>query len=144
MTSDTDEDETTRYSLTGTSQSPRRMQIDTGDAEFVIGNDASPVEYLLGSLLACVNSTGSIVARDMDLELEDLSGTIEGGVDYAAFLGEETDVRAGFQDVRISLTVETDADEESLEEWIAAVEERCPVSDNVGNETPVGIDVERA
>ena len=144
MTSDTDEDETTRYSLTGTSQSPRRMQIDTGDAEFVIGNDASPVEYLLGSLLACVNSTGSIVARDMDLELEGLSGTIEGGVDYAAFLGEETDVRAGFQDVRISLTVETDADEESLEEWIAAVEERCPVSDNVGNETPVGIDVERA
>ena len=144
MTSDTDEDETTRYSLTGTSQSPRRMQIDTGDAEFVIGNDASPVEYLLGSLLACVNSTGSIVARDMDLELEELSGTIEGGVDYAAFLGEETDVRAGFGDVQISLTVETDADEETLEEWLEAVEERCPVSDNVGNETPVVLDVERA
>ena len=138
-----DEDDLTTYTLTGTSLSPRRMRIETDDADFVIGDDASPVEYLLGSLLACVNSTGALVARDMGIDLEELTGTIEGTVDYAAFLGEETDARAGYQQVTISLTVDADADDETLEAWLAAVEQRCPVSDNVENGTPLGFEFER-
>ena len=139
-----DDEELTTYTLTGTRQSPRRTRIETDDAAFVIGDDASPVEYLLGSLLACVSSTGSYVAHQMDLELEALSATIEGDVDYAAFRGEADAARAGFQDVRITLDVEADADEETLETWLAAVEERCPVSDTVENGTTVGIGLERA
>ena len=143
MATNTDEEELTTYALTGSSLSPRRMRIETDDADFVIGDDASPVEHLLGSLLACVNSTGAFVARDMGIELEELTGTIEGDVDYAAFLGEETDARAGFQDVRISLAVAADADDETLEAWLEAVEQRCPVSDTVENGTSIGLTFDR-
>lgn len=139
-----DAEELTTYTLTGTRQSPRRTRIETDDAAFVIGDDASPVESLLGSLFACVSATGSYVAHQMDLELEALTGTIEGDIDYAAFRGEADAARAGFQDVRITLDVEADADEEALETWLAAVEERCPVSDTVKHGTSVGIDLERA
>ena len=34
---------------------------------------------------------------------------------------------------------ETDADEATLKTWIEKVENRCPVSDNLANATPVNI-----
>jgi uncharacterized OsmC-like protein len=35
--------------------------------------------------------------------------------------------------------VDTDAYEETLKRWVEAVEDRCPVSDNLGNSTPVRV-----
>ena len=130
------------YELTGTRTSPHRMTVDTGDATFEVGRDANPIEYLLGSLLGCVNSTASAVARDMDIEIDELEATVSGGVNYAAYKGEETDDRAGIQGIDVTLSVVADADEARLQEWLAAVERRCPVTDNVANETPIDLDLE--
>ena len=130
------------YELTGTRTSPHRMTVDTGDATFEVGRDANPIEYLLGSLLGCVNSTASAVARDMDIEFDELEATVTGGVNYAAYKGEETDDRAGIQGIDVTLSVVADADEAQLQEWLAAVERRCPVTDNVANETPIDLDLE--
>ncbi|WIV68328.1 OsmC family protein [Natrialbaceae archaeon AArc-T1-2] len=129
------------YTLTGERISPRRTRIDADDAEFVIGEDASPVEYLLGSMLACLNATATKVASEMDLEVDDLTATVEGDIDYAAFLGKDEDARAGFGDLQITLDVAADADEETLEEWLAAVETRCPVNDTVQGETAVDVEL---
>jgi uncharacterized OsmC-like protein len=145
MSGDTDgSSDLTEYSLTGTRMSPKRMRVDTGDAEFVVGRDVNPVEYFLGSVLGCLNSTGTMVARDMDLDIESLEVTVEGGVDYSRYRGEESGARPGLQGLAVSLSVESDADEETLEEWLSRVKDRCPVTDNVGNETALAFDVERA
>lgn len=145
MSGDTDgSSDLTEYSLTGTRMSPKRMRVDTGDAEFVVGRDVNPVEYFLGSVLGCLNSTGTMVARDMDLDIEALEVTVEGGVDYSRYRGEESGARPGLQGLDVSLSVESDADEATLEEWLSRVKERCPVTDNVGNETALAFDVERA
>ncbi|EMA41154.1 OsmC family protein [Halobiforma nitratireducens] len=135
-------DELTTYELTGERQSPKRMRIDTDDAEFVVGKDVNPIEYFLGAVLGCLNSTGTMVARDMDIRLDDLTVTVESGVDYAAYRGEETDDRPGLQGLEVSVVVDSDADEETLEEWLAAVERRCPITDNVANETSIGLTLE--
>jgi uncharacterized OsmC-like protein len=137
-----DDSELTRYELTGSRISPRRIGVDTGDAEFVVGKDVNPVEYFLGSVIGCLNSTGTVVARDMGISIDELDVRVEGAVDYGKYRGEETDARAGLQDVRVTLAVESDADETTLEEWLAAIENRCPVTDNVANETGLDIDVE--
>lgn len=139
-----EESKSTTYTVTGSRISPKRMRIDTGDAEFVVGKDVRPVEYLLGSLLACVNSTATMVARDMGLAVDDLTATVEGDIDYAAYRGEETDARAGFRDLRITLTVEGEVADDALEELLERVESRCPISDNVQNETAVELAVEDA
>ena len=145
MSGDTDgSSDLTEYSLTGTRMSPKRMRVDTGDAEFVVGRDVNPVEYFLGSVLGCLNSTGTMVARDMDLDIEALEVTVEGGVDYSRYRGEASGARPGLQGLDVSLSVESDADEATLEEWLSRVKERCPVTDNVGNETALAFDVERA
>lgn len=136
--------EVTSYELEGSRMSPKRMRVDTGDAEFVVGKDVNPVEYFLGSVAACINSTGTMVAHDMDLDVDALEVTVEGDVDYSTYRGEESDARAGLQDVRVTLSVESPADESTVEEWVAAVKGRCPITDNVENETDLNVRVEHA
>ena len=134
----------TTYELTGERVSPKRMRIDTGDAEFVVGHDVNPVEYFLGAVIGCLNSTGTMVAHDMDLEIDEMRVAVESGVDYASYRGEPSDARPGLQNLEVTIRVESDADDDALEAWLKAVEDRCPVTDNVENETPLEIAVESA
>lgn len=129
------------YEITASRLSPQRTRVDTGDAEFVVGKDVNPVEYFLGSALGCLNSTGTMVARDMDIDIESLEATVEGDVNYATYLGEESEDRPGLQGLEVTLSVET-AGEADLEAWIEAVKERCPVTDNVENETSLTVSLE--
>lgn len=125
------------YKLVGTRTSSQRMDVDTGDASFVIGDGVNPVEYFLGSILGCLNSTGTMVARDMGIDIEELEVTAEGSVNYAKYRGESTDDRAGLQRVEVTMSVRADASEAELEAFVEAVEERCPITDNVENGTDV-------
>jgi uncharacterized OsmC-like protein len=134
-------DHVSHISVSGERVSPKRVAVDTGDAELVVGSDASPVEYFLAAVAGCINSTGFMVARDMGFGIESLSVDVAGDVDYAAYKGVETDERAGFQAVDVDVTVEADADAATLEEWRGRIEARCPVTDNVENETPVSLSV---
>jgi uncharacterized OsmC-like protein len=137
-----DDSDVTEYRLTGTRLSPKRMSVDSGDGEFVVGRDANPVEYFLGSIVACLNSTGTMVARDMDLDIEGLEATAESDVDYATYRGEESDARPGLQGIEVSLSVDADADRATLEEWRDRVKARCPITDNVENETDLTVSVD--
>lgn len=83
-----------------------------------------------------------MVARDVDLDVDDLELRIEGGANYARYRGEGSDDRAGLQGVAVTMSVDADADEATLEEWLAAVEDQCPVTDNVGNETAVDVELD--
>jgi uncharacterized OsmC-like protein len=132
------------YELTGRRISPQRMEVDTGETTFEIGSDVNPIEYFLGSVVGCLNSTGSVVARDMGIEIDELELTVEGAVNYAKYKGEPTEDRAGIQRVEVTVSVDADADESELRAWLSAVESRCPVTDNVENGTPVdvGLDVQ--
>ena len=130
--------ELSHYTISASRVSPRRTNVDTGDAEFTIGNDVNPVEYFLGSILGCLNSTGTVVARDMDIEITSLEATVEGDVNYATYRGEDVADRAGLQGVEVTLSVETAGDAD-LDAWLAAVKERCPVTDNVENETGLNV-----
>jgi uncharacterized OsmC-like protein len=130
--------ELTHYEVGASRVSPKRTRVDTGDAEFVVGKDVNPVEYFLGSVLACLNSTGTMVAHDMDIDITSLEATIEGDVNYATYRGEDVEDRAGLQGLEVTLAVETAGDAD-LDAWLAAVKDRCPVTDNVENET--GLDV---
>ena len=132
----------TTYELTGERVSPKRMRIDTGDAEFVVGHDVNPVEYFLGAVIGCLNSTGTMVAREMDLAIDEMTVAIEGGVDYASYRGDPSDARPGLQTLEVSLSLDTDADDDTVAKWLAAVDARCPVTDNVENETPLELSVE--
>ena len=48
-----------------------------------------------------------------------------------------------FQSIQINLNPETEADIVTLSQWLKIVEDRCPVKDNLRNETPVRLSVEK-
>jgi uncharacterized OsmC-like protein len=133
--------ELTNYELHATRISPKRTTVDTGSAEFVVGNDVNPVEYFLGSIGGCLNSTATMVARDMEIEINELEITVEGGVNYDRYAGRGHDERAGLQEITATIEVDADADEATLEEWLDAIEDRCPVTDNVANETTLAVSI---
>ena len=134
----TADDEMKSVAVTSEQISPHRTEVRTDDATFVVGADATPLETLQGAFAACLSSTGSYVAREMDIDLESLEVSIEGEYDPDVFLGE-SDERAGFRGFDVEVAVEADADDEDLEDWLEAVERRCPVSDTVQTPTPASI-----
>ncbi|WP_049920192.1 OsmC family protein [Halobiforma nitratireducens] len=147
----TDQSQTQRFSVSATGESATKTAVTARDFEFVVDEPASlggtddgpnPVEYLLGSLAGCLNVVAHVVADEYDFELRDVEIDLEGELDPAKFMGKRDDVRAGYQEVTATISVDADADDETLTEWLAEVEKRCPVSDNVQNETPLSVTLE--
>ena len=57
----------------------------------------------------------------------------------ARLFGKSYEDRAGYKEITAEMKVDADVDEETLKKWVEAVEDRCPVSDNLGNSTPVRV-----
>ena len=131
-------------------EGPTRSTIEARDFELVVdepeemgGSDEgpNPLEYLLAGQAGCLNVTASQVAKDMSIEIENLDITIAADFDIETFETEHPDGRTGLQNVEVDLEVESDADDETLQEWGERVEVRCPVSDNIKNETDIDLRV---
>lgn len=138
------------FSVSGQRKNKTKIEVKAGDFTLIVDepenlggtNDGpNPVEYVLAALAGCLNVVGHLAAEEMGFELKDLKIDIEGDLDPAKFSGKKTDARAGYQEIRATMKPDTDADQAALEKWVETVEERCPVSDNLANTTPVKISV---
>ncbi len=137
----------TTVEVTGRATGPKSTDVETPTASFTVGTDASPVEHLLGAFAGCVTVVGHLVADERGIEIDGLSTHVEGDFDPRTYRGETgggDDPRAGFQSIRATVTVESDASQATLVDWLDTVLDRCPVSDNLGNDTPIDASVERA
>ena len=117
------------------------FEIDEPEAEGGTGSAPNPVEYELGALTGCLNVVAHLVAEEKGVELESLDINASGELNPAKFQGKETEERAGFQEIKLEIQAEADADEKTLREIFKEAEKRCPVRDNINHETPVQIDL---
>ncbi len=99
----------------------------------------NPVEYVLGALSGCLNVVGHLVAKEMGFTLRGINIEMKGNLNPARFIGQSEEERAGFKGIEVSIHADTDADDETLNKWVKEIENRCPVSDNLSQETPVSI-----
>lgn len=127
--------------VTGHSQGPKSTHIEADQAEFVIGKEASPLDYFLGSLAGCINVIGHLVAKDHGFVIDDLDIQVAGEIDPTKYKGETSEPRAGFQVVRVDVDLAADIDEAGRQKWMNAVAERCPVADNLRNATTFEVNV---
>jgi uncharacterized OsmC-like protein len=144
---------TERFAVSAQSESATKTVVKARDFEFVVDEPSSlggtddgpnPVEYLIGAWAGCLNVVVHTVGEERGIDLENVSIAIEGDLDPRKFLGIDEDPRAGYQAIDVRIEVESDADEAALEALGAAVEERCPVGDNIENPTPANVAVEAA
>jgi uncharacterized OsmC-like protein len=138
----------TTFTVKGCSESAARIAVQARQFKLVVdeppslgGEDqgANPVEYVLAGLAGCLNVMAHLIADEMGVRLRRLEIEASGELDTDRLLGKSGSLRAGFQAIRVALKVDTDADAATLDRWLAAVKDRCPVSDNLANSTPVQI-----
>lgn len=136
----------TTFRITSTSTSPARVEVFARQHSFTVDEPASlggtdtganPVEYLLGALTGCFNVVVHLVAKEHDVEIEALTLEAEGDIDPAKLLGTSSEGRAGFTGIRIRVDLTADADAATITRIVEEAKERCPVSDNLANLTPV-------
>lgn len=140
------------FRIQGRSESAARTRVQARGFTLVLdeppdlgGTDQgpNPVEYLLAALAGCINVVGHMVAKELGFELRGLEVDAEGRLDPARLLRGSEDTRAGFQEIGVRVRVDADADDETLAAWLSRVEARCPVSDNLGQGTPLRLGFER-
>lgn len=102
---------------------------------------ANPVEYLLGAFAGCLNVVAHIVAKEMGFELKSLEINIKGNLNPAKLMGQPSEDRIGFKQITVELKPEADVDRATLDKWVETMENRCPISDNIQNATPVAFEI---
>src|SRR3970282_2076315 len=73
------------------------------------GLSACSGDMLLEALVACAGVTLNAVATAVGIELRDASLEAEGDLDFRGTLGVSKDAPVGFQDIRLKISIDTDA-----------------------------------
>lgn len=91
------------------------------------GMSACSGDMLLEALVACAGVTLNAVATALGIELRDASLQAEGDLDFRGTLGVAKDAPVGFQNIRLTFTLDTDASDEQLETLLRLTERYCVV-----------------
>ena len=70
-----------------------------------------------------------------------MQATIEGGMDIQGILGIDSDVRNGFDGIKVSYKIDADATPEEIKALVAQSQKRSAVYDIVTNPTNVTVEV---
>ena len=118
--------------------------VDTDEPPVLLGQNRAPntVEYVLHALAACVSGTIVYHAAARGIVLDGVETTISGDLDLHGFLGLDSEVRPGYKQFRVIITVTGDFDDDQLGE-LATLTRYSPVRDIVTNPVPVAIDLAR-
>ena len=100
---------------------------------------ANPVEFMLAAFCGCINVMGHVIAKEMQFELRSIKIKMCGSLNPQRLFGTSFEERAGYKGIDVSIEPNCDAPIEILEEWMAKIEDRCPVSDNLSNKTPINL-----
>ena len=104
-------------------------------------NGITPVEYLLVGLASCLTAGVASVAQNRGIQLRSVKATVEGNHDIRGILGVDSDVRNGFNDVKVTFKIDADATPQEIEALVAQSQKRSAVFDALTNPTEVTVEV---
>jgi len=106
-------------------------------------NGSTPVEFVLVGLAGCLTAGIAAVAQNRGIQLRSVIATLEGGMDIQGILGIDSDVRNGFDGVKVKFNVDADATQEEIEALVAQSQKRSAVFDIISNPTDVHVEVSK-
>lgn len=118
--------------------------IESDEPPVLLGQNRGPNagEYLLQALAACVAGTIVYHAAARGIALEALECKVEGDVDLRGFLGLDSAVRPGYEQIRVTVTADGDFDDAQFAE-LENLARFSPVRDSLSNPVSVAVDVAR-
>jgi uncharacterized OsmC-like protein len=138
------------FKIKAQSETPARTMVQARNFKIIVDEPqelggsnlaANPVEYFLAAFAGCLNVMGHIIAKEMNFELRKLDIDIEGNLNPNKLFGKCNKDRAGYKEITVVMNPDCDADPDTLQKWMHEVEARCPVSDNIQNNTRVKVAV---
>ena len=100
---------------------------------------ATPVELVLVGLASCLTAGVAAVAQHRGIQLRSVQATIEGGMDIQGILGIDSDVRNGFDGIKVKYKIDADATPDEIKAIVAQSQKRSAVYDIVTNPTNVTV-----
>jgi len=101
----------------------------------------TPVEFVLVGLASCLTAGVAAVAQNRGIQLRSVEAKVEGSMDIQGILGIDSDVRNGYDDIKITFNIDADASKKEIEALVAQSQKRSAVYDVVTNPTNVTVEV---
>ena len=131
------------YGLGSQQSHKTEFTFDTDHPEIFASEDkgATPVEMVLAGLAGCLTAGVASIAQLRKIQLRSVKATLEGAMDIQGILGIDSDVRNGFNDIKVTFTIDADASREEIEALVAQSQKRSAVFDALTNPTDVTVEV---
>jgi uncharacterized OsmC-like protein len=97
------------------------------------GQQACSGDLLLQALVACARVTLLAVATSLGIDLRGGHLTAEGDLDFRGTLGVAKDVPVGFREIRLRISLDTDASQEERQKLLELTERYCVVYQTLRN-----------
>ena len=123
--------------MLGHCQGGHKFTVDEPEALGGSNVAANPVEYALAALGSCQAITYRVWAAQLGVKLDKVEIGIDGDIDLRGFFGIDDGIRAGFNAVRINVSLSGPEHAARYEELAAEVDAHCPVLDLFRNPVPV-------
>ena len=104
-------------------------------------NGSTPVEYVLVALASCLTAGVAAVAQNRQIQLRSVKATVEAGMDLQGILGIDSEVRNGFDGIKVVFDIDADASREDIAALVAQSQKHSAVFDIVTNPTNVHVEV---
>jgi len=102
---------------------------------------ATPVEMVLAGLASCLTAGVAAVAQNRGIQLRSVEAKLEGSMDVQGILGIDSDVRNGYDNIKVTFHIDADAPKKDIEAIVAQSQKRSAVFDIVTNPTNVTVEV---
>jgi uncharacterized OsmC-like protein len=134
------------YGLGAEQRHKTKFVFDADHPEIFASEDrgATPVEIVLAGLASCLTAGIAAVAQNREIQLNRVTATLEGGMDVQGILGMDSDVRNGFDGIKVSYEIDADATPDEIRALVAQSQKRSAVYDIITNPTNVTVEVKKA
>jgi uncharacterized OsmC-like protein len=129
------------FGLGGEQQHRQTFQYESDHPEIFASpdNGATPVEFVLCGLAGCLTAGIAAVAQNRNIQLKSVKATLEAGMDLQGILGIDSEVRNGFDGIKVTFDIDADASKEDIAALVAQSQRRSAVFDIVTNPTDVSV-----
>ena len=101
----------------------------------------TPIEYVLVGLASCLTAGVAAVAQNRGIQLRSVEANLEGDMDIQGILGMDSDVRNGYDDIKVTFNIDADASKQEIEALVAQSQKRSAVYDVLTNPTNINVAV---
>jgi uncharacterized OsmC-like protein len=109
------------------------------------GGDGSQLcsgDMLLEALVACAGVTLRAVATSLGIDVRSGRIQAEGELDFRGTLGVDRDAPVGFESIRLSCELDSDADDEQLQTLLRLTERYCVVLQTLAGSPRLSVEVD--